>query len=295
MASRKRYYYRGRYSGYGRGKLVKKAKGNLIASKRATDVATFTVNFSYPFVLSGDLVTTSNPVRNHEVGVQALNVWDLLSRTPNFQSFKKMYDQCRIDYVKVRLNVTNSTIQTSDANKTYDIITAWDRTGVSNNDIIYKYDINDQVEGVFVTTGSRIAEYSGCTTLQLNAFQRWKQNKSVWPQSLMEKSQYVNTGDVNEWRESFNTNYLYYPLKVPTSETGADILMNSNNPAVLKENTSFPFKPTLLIGAFTTRIDSTSNSAKNLQLLTTDTKILMNAEFSVVLTFRGLKGTDSIS
>ncbi|ORX78311.1 hypothetical protein BCR32DRAFT_301821 [Anaeromyces robustus] len=187
MASRKRYYYRGRYSGYGRGKLVKKAKGNLIASKRATDVATFTVNFSYPFVLSGDVISAANT--NFQIGVQALNVWDLLSRTPNFQSFQKMYDQCRIDYVKSR---------------------------ISNNDIIYKYDINDKVDGIYVTTGSRIAEYSGATTLQLNAFQRWKQYKSVWPQSLMEKSQYVNTGDVNEWRESFNTSYLYYPLKIQT-------------------------------------------------------------------------------
>ena len=272
---------------------MKRAKGQYKAAKTATDNASFTVNFTHPFVLSGDTISGLNT--NYNVGVQALNVWDLLSKADNFQAFRKMYDQCRIDYVKVKLQVTDSTIQTSNANKMYDIYSAWDRTGLSIGDVLPKIN-NSKYVGLSVILSDKLTEYNGVNKLQLNAFQRWRQYTSIWPRNMMEKGQFISTGDVDQWRNAFNTDQLYYPFKeelVDVSEYNQ--LLNSNNPGILVENNKYPFKPTLLVGAFTTANDTVTNSAMTNIPLNNNTKIVMTAEFKVAMTFRGLRGAPAIT
>ncbi|ORX78300.1 hypothetical protein BCR32DRAFT_247261 [Anaeromyces robustus] len=248
---RKRYY-RGKNVNRG-GQLVKRARGNVRAAKKANDSTQFTVNFTYPFVLSGTTVL------NYHAGVVPLNVWDLLSRAPNFQNFRAMYDQCRIDYVKVKLQVTNSTLQTNNASQTYDIYTAWDRTGVSYQDI-YPHTNEGKIDGIYCIINDAIQNYSGVSKMQLNVFQKWRQNKNF---------ELKTTDDLK----------LY---------------LNSNNPGMFVENNKYPFKPTLLVGAFTTGINSQGKAVSNVPL-TNNTKIVMTAEFSVGMTFRALKGTPAIS
>lgn len=300
--STKRYYP---YSGNG---VVKRAKGNLIASKQAADRATFTVNFSHPFFLSSKKVwynpttgaysdaTTSPGAAYKEcwLGTYVLNVWDLLSKAENFKAFQKMYDQCAIDYCNVKLAVTNSVIQTGNSQTTYDLYTAWDRTGLSNGTFVGVPDATNNNYKGYAVIFDKIDEQGGVTKTQLNAYQRWKQSKSIWPKTSAEKN-LINCGEIIDWHDSVNTNDLYYPIKEelrPATGEWKDFL-NTNNPCLLNENVKYPFKPTLLVAAYSTNVDGTVATDK--VHVTNTNRIVMTAEFSVVMTFRGLKGAPTIA
>lgn len=289
--------------------LVKRARGNLKSSKSNTDALTQTITFTSPVVLTGKHFNGDNGVDYTSPttgtkpefygGVVALNIWDLLSRAPNFKAFQQMYDQVRIDYASVTLNVTNSTIQTNQADKTYDIYTAWDRTGIDFKDLYPTADQGYNVDGCIVGIGPKITDYQH-TKSTLNAFQRWKKSLYIYPKSLSEKSQYVSTGSVTEWRDPYNSTETKYPFKNSLeclspmeAVQNYNNFLNSDNPAILSENGKFSFKPTLLIGAFGTNVVDGIGVLN--QPLSNDTKIVMSADWKVVCTFRGAKGVASIT
>jgi len=280
------------------GSTVKRARGNLKASKSGTDSCTQTITFTHAIALTGDTLSGTKEGEFYYPGVMALNIWDLLSRAENFKSFRKMYEQCKIDYVYVKLNVTNSQISTADSQKMYDIYTAWDRTGISHDDIL-PYDVNDVIKGFHYVIGPRISEIANSKT-QLNAFQRWSKNMYLAPRSLQEKSQYVSTSEIFEWRKPYDYTHQVYPFIEDVSDMkGFENLMNMNNPGVLIENAKYPFKPTLLIGAFGSGMKAgTGGETDVVQMnlpLDSSTKIIMTCEFKVVLTFRGAKGGQTVA
>lgn len=304
--------------------LVRRARGNLKSAKSNTDSLTQTITFTAPVVLGGKTGINipdwyyipdeeSNRVNlktNAHLGVVALNVWDLLSRAPNFKAFQKMYDQVRIDYASVTLTVTNSTITTATSTQTYDIYTAWDRTGLDSTALDYKADSAGgvtEIQGVYITLGEKLTDYNHSKSV-LNAFQRWRKSLYIYPKSLQEKSQYVNTGQVVEWRKPYNTNDMFYPFfdKNILRGSGANdgekkkncadqytLVMNQDNPALFLENGKYPFKPTLLIGAFRSADNNGVATINN--PLADNTKIIMSSDWKVVCTFRGAKGAAAIS
>lgn len=286
-----------RYRKSGSG-LVKRARGNLKASKSGTDSCTQTITFTHPIALTGDTLSGTEEGQYYYPGVMALNVWDLLSRAENFKAFRRMYEQCKIDYVYVKLNVTNSQISTADSQKMYDIYTAWDRTGISSEDVL-PYEINDVIKGFRYVLGPRISEIANSKT-QLNAFQRWTKSLYIAPRSLQEKSQYVSTSEIVEWRKPYDYTHQVYPLNSDiTSLAAFESYMNINSPCILTENAKYPFKPTLLIGAFGSGIKAGSGGETDIvQMnlpLDSSTKIIMTCEFKVVLTFRGAKGGQTVA
>lgn len=290
-----------------KGSLVKRARGNLKSSKSNSDSLTQTITFTAPVVLSGKEYTNyTHPItgetKTHYAGVVALNIWDALSRAPNFQAFQRMYDQVRLDYSQITLNVANSTINTSEASTTYDIYTAWDRTGIDNLDVIPKISNAGGVasaDGAIIILNTKITETNHQKSV-LNAFQRWRKTLWIYPRTIQEKSQYISTGAISVWRDPYNTTDLYYPLKDDIQETTTKKagekfydFMNSDNPALFCENGKYPFKPTLLIAAFRSGVED-GEGKMNIPLMNT-TKIVMTADFKCVCTFRGSKGAASIS
>lgn len=296
-------YRKRNYKYYKKGSsLVKRAKGNLRASKAGNDQVQFTITFTYPVVLSGGSLSLANPERDVNPGVQALNIWDLLIRADNFKAYKKMYEQCRIDYVYVKLNVTNSQITTDNAQQMYDIYCAWDRTGVARDDLVVR-EVNNEILGVYCIMGPKITEYSGSKS-QLNAFQRWSKTMYIAPKALNEKTQFVNTGEIYEWRNSYDATHQYYPflnkLTGDNREHNYAMFMNEDNPCILQENGKYPFKPTLLLGAFKSGminqnlLGEQASTVQMNQPLNSETKIIMTCEFKVVMTFKGPRGSQSI-
>lgn len=303
MYKRRSTYFKGR----SKGSMVKRAKGNLRAAKVNADSLTQTISFTAPIVLSGkEYENYTNPITNvtsnQHAGVVAVNIWDALSRAPNFQAFQKMYDQVKLDYAQITLNVANSTINTNEASTTYDIYCAWDRSGIDDIDVLPKITTAGNVSsanGVIVVLNTKITEINHTKSV-LNAFQRWRKTFWISPRTIQEKSQYVSTGAISVWRGPYNTTDLYYPLSTDiqdsTQRRAAEKFyefMNSDNPAVFCENGKYPFKPTLLIGAFRSAVED-GQGKMNIPLLNT-TKIVMTADFKCVCTFRGSKGAAAIS
>lgn len=304
MAGYKRSYYN--YNPY-QSAAVKRAKGNLKAAARGTDTATFTVPVNHNFFLSGKTVyynpttgvTSSssgsgfNPVN---YGLYAINIYDILSKADNFNNYKKMYDSFRLDYVQVKLAVTNSTINTSNTGMTYDLYTAWDRTGLSEGDytkVVANNTASTAIDG-FAIVQDNIDEIAGNSKLTLNAFQRWKTTKTIWPQkgNSAEKD-YINCADIKDWHDNVNSTNLYYPIKnefKPTNATWKEWL-NSNNPCLLVENSKYAFKPTLLIAAYETKMNG---GVAEKAILSSSTQIVMSAEIKCVITFKGPKGGPTV-
>lgn len=286
---------------------VKRAKGNLKAAKSNADALTQTISFTAPLVLSGKLYENyTHPITgrtsNEYAGVTCLNIWDCLSRSPNFQAFQRMYDQVKLDYAQITLNVANSTINTNEASTTYDIYCSWDRTGIDDLDVIPKIETAGGVSnatGVIIKINDQLTEKSHSKSV-LNAFQKWRRTFWISPRTLQEKGQYISTGSINVWRDAYKTDGLYYPLKEAIQDTTPKKCaekfydyMNSDNAALFIENGKYPFKPTLLVGAFRSGVEN--NVGKMNIPLSESTKIVMTADFRCVCTFRGSKGAASIS
>ena len=199
--SSKSGYKRKRYSAdYSR------AKGQFKAASRGNDSLSFVVQSNHVFTATYDPEDQS--------GVAAVNVWDVLNRNSNFTSLKKMYDQVKIDGIKVKLSVTNAIIQLINANavNNYTIYTAWDKTGLSPSQVRFytqegaefaeieqaEFD-NDPVAAWKTKIGSSIVNNSTAKKSILNNFQRWGSNISCYPSLIYEKGQYVQTGDIKQF------------------------------------------------------------------------------------------------
>lgn len=281
----------------------KRTKGQFAASKRNNDNANFVISFTHAFALGTNNENNFDypePYVGASVGsVYAMNIYSLLARSDNFKCFKRMYDQVKINGVQVKMNVANATLNTANTVKTYDIYTAWDRTGLDPLVAPIKYTNDDQklCDKVGILLDKAIAQYGGVTKLQLNGYQRWTQNKSIYPTNLQEKSFYVNTGDIKEWADHFSPTDFMYPINTANKKPIDGFLaLNNTNPAWLVENPSIPWKPTLLIGAFVTggNLDQSPTEVNSFGHLPTDTKIYFSCEFKVACTFRGLKGNNIV-
>lgn len=293
--------------------IVGRAVGNLKAAKSGRDNATQVIPFTIPVVLSGKeySITYNGAEITANAGVYPLNILDGLERVENFQNLRKMYDSMRIDYIRVKLSVTNSTLSTANASQTFDIYTVWDRTGISKGDILPHYirspDGNGNMvedatrfDGLICALGDKITEYSGVSKLQLNVFQRWKQTRTIKPENTAEKSQWLMLSEMNSWRLPYNGTDLYFPI---ASENGSstsvltqylNAYLTDDNPGIIAENIKYPFKPTLLIGAFVTQWDSNTNQAIRTPI-PNGTKIVLSADVEVVCTMKGLRGSPVVS
>ena len=304
MVSYKRSY---NYNPY-QSSAVKRARGNLRASQRGTDTATFTVPVNHNFFLGGKEMyynpttgvtqqSSSSGFQKVNYAVYALNIYDILSKAENFNNYKKMYDSFRLDYVQVKLAVTNSTINTSNTGMTYDLYTAWDRTGLSSGDytkVVANTIASIAIDG-FAILQNNIDEIAGNTKVTLNAFQKWKQTKSIWPQKgNTTERDYINCGDVKDWHDSVNTTSKYYPIKTEQKPTNAtwETWLNQNNPCLLNENSKYAFKPTLLLAAYQTSVNENGIAEK--APLSSNTNIVMSAEIKCVVTFKGPKGGPTV-
>lgn len=310
-------WYRSPYSAraskrFKKSSIVKSGKGQIKAAKSATDNASFTIAVNHPFALSS--VSATNIWTDDEISVgnvYAINIYDVLAKSPNFQRFRNMFDQVRIDKIECKLQVTNQIINTGAAANLYDIYVAIDRNGLDNKYILGSHSQEKDAEDLanldryYLNVGGAIASIGSNTKSQLNAYQRWSLKRSIWPSSLQEKSQFVATDDIVAFDDSYNNNLACYNLdsafiqaKVDTTSevdyTQAMLAIeNKDTPTLLTSNAKFPFKPTILVGAFTSNpnADGTMNSFGP---IAENAKILMNAEFKIACTFRGSKGNDTV-
>lgn len=322
---RRRYYYGyrpnnsysrwTRYSSRTTGRTKRRAIGNLIAANSQKDSTQ--VNLSITHKCSArDFIANLNG-SNFRLGAYVINVWDLLRKSEFYQSYANMYDQIKIDSVKVKLTPVQWSFQgtTANVNQAITIGTAWDRTGISNENIkiigIANADTGvigtvSDTNGIYLDVTSTLWTYSSLVTRNLNPGSSVNINRAMYPSTIAEKGLYVNTADLKNWYGNYDFNKCrYFGVIKPGSgqantQTTLTALHTSyavpSNPCFIGEDSSIPFKPTLIIGIQGGVLNGNANpqDTSTFPLLgdtrTTDVPpVIFNAEFDVGVTFRGLR------
>lgn len=299
MAAKKRSYS-SKSSGYykKRSTVVSRAKGNFKASNKGNDVLSFVVNSNHVFT------ARYNPAT--EEGTACVNVWDVLQRNPNFNSLKSMYDQVRIDGIRVKLSITDAITSTNNIGQIRNITvcTAWDRTGISLNQTRFlraaavgesgpqeitpsEYD-NEKVIGWKTKIGSSIVNNTTIKKSMLSSFQRWSQYLSCYPSILNEKGQYIQTGDIKQFTSKTNQNTSYNEVNNSYDFNTVNEIISSSNPVIPFESSVVRFKPCLLVSVFSNGV---SEAGQITQFASVSYPIIFNGEWSIACTFRNLKGS----
>lgn len=223
---RRRGYYRnnnyGRRSYYWRRGSSTRSKswGNMKAAKQQADQSTFTINI--PSTLGAFLKSDSlGGDVTFEHGVYAMNIYDQLRKSDFFNSYASMYDEFKIDRVKVKLLPTEFTYTATSGAKysNVTVYTAWDRTGL-NKDQVLLYTKNvlstsekignktddANIDGLYVTIGKDITTYSSAESRVVNPGTNTSIVRWLNPKTMQEKSQWIGTSQLTKWYDEYQVN-----------------------------------------------------------------------------------------
>ena len=143
-----------------------------------------------------------------DTGTLALNIFDILRKNEFFKNYSSMYDSVRIDSCRVKIigvnwitgnnNSSNDNkIQTYKTPRSYVVVTAWDRSGLSENDVII--DVKPEEVGdnhmymypyIYTNIGRKITTYSSALTKHLGPGSSYEIVRQCYPSSPIEKNQF---------------------------------------------------------------------------------------------------------
>lgn len=313
--TRRRLYGRNYYSRRGTTSTsARRAVGNYRAAQQQKDITSVNLNI----VTKADASVMNKEINNEvkPVGVFALNIWDLLRRSEFYQSYANMYDQVKIDKIRLKLTPVNWTFNTQNTNafKAITVVTAWDRTGLSDEQYEIQataidpdyglFGLQGNTDGLYIKMNNEIGTYSSAQTRNLNPGSSLSIIRNLYPSNIQEKAFYVNTADLKEWYTNYDKlNCRYYGIEVPgwvagnpqsIQDSAADknIFIGalkqspsvSANPCFIGEDAAIAFKPTFLLGLLTNA--PPADYEANVVL---DGPVTFNIEADVGVTFRGLR------
>lgn len=239
----KRRYYR-RY-GYGSSKTSRKSWGNMKAAKQQADQSTFTVNI--PTTISAFSQNQTLNGKERSLGVYAMNIFDQLRKSEFFSNYANMYDEFKIDRVKVKLLPTNwASAANTNGNyyKNLTVYTAWDRSGLTdqqyelfvgtdygnlnipgisaNTWVIGTptgHDTGSGIDygGLYVTIGSDLTTYSSAESRVINPNTNTTITRWINPKTMQEKSQWLSTGLLKPWYLEYDGVKGRY-IKIPVTD-----------------------------------------------------------------------------
>lgn len=246
MARNWKRYYKRRYRKYYKNKYGSnygsRGYGQMKAAKQQADQASFVMNI--PTQISCKCVKGTVGNRQVELGTYPMNIYDLLRKSEFYQSYANMYDEFKIDNIKVKLIPVKYNVTVGDVNnagyQSFTVYTAWDRTGLNgkqlylntasgvyNNEPINpnspngakNYDYIGKAgdfDGVYCLVGSDITTYSSAESRQVSVGQNSSIVRWLKPKTLSEKSQWLSTAQLKAWYTQYsNTDALF--RYIPTS------------------------------------------------------------------------------
>lgn len=297
------YFKRGNwgYNPYKKYKSGYSKKGQYKAAAQSRDSLKFVIKCNHAFVAKYNSAQNS--------GTAVINIYDVLRENQQFKSFQNLYDQIKVNSVRVNLNVTDAETFISDVTsvKTINIVTAWDRTGISRDNVKFlknnpstepnapafldidpiNYDTESATAFVY-KIGKGIVNVTGSKKSILNTYQRWNSFRAIYASTMEEKSSYLSTDnfqkfiDYNNIGDNGNGNYI----SPDVNGSFVNTFFNSSNPCVPFESPSCKWKPTLMVGVFKTGISENELQVSNYEDCG---NVIFNAEFSIDVTFRNLK------
>lgn len=248
-----RYYGRNRYNQYyGRTRNYyrsnrNKSWGNMKAAKQQADQSTFTINI--PSTLEAANYPSASPfdgTKTLNYGVYPLSIFEQLRKSEFYQSYASMYDEFKIDRIKVKLLPTEFTYTASTGQnqkyKNVTVYTAWDRTGLSKDQLIllathltestekigsYTENgstITDDGDGLYCIVGNDITTYSSSESRVINPGTNTTIVRWLNPKTMDEKGQWVSTGLLRKWYDGYGGGHFY---GLPTGKVDANKLLTS--------------------------------------------------------------------
>lgn len=297
----RRRYYRRRYyrRGYG-SRSGRRAYGNMKAAKQQADNATFTINVPSKITSFMKSNTTLPGLVNETrtTGVYPISIYDLLRRSEFFNNYANMYDEFKIDKIKVKLLPTAFTINTNGSYRNLTVYTAWDRTGLNSTQLYANIDkITPANNKIYCTVGEDITTYSSAESRTVNPNTNTSITRWLNPKTITEKSQWLSTALLKKWYNGYSevdgcfTGIDFSGDEVDLANISTQLndlnavirysACAKDNPCFLLEDPSIKFKPTLLVGVFPPVDATTFNENTNL--------IHFNVETEIVCTYRGLR------
>lgn len=248
-------------------KPYNKTGSNLIARAWKSIKECNNSNSAIDFAFKINYAFTACYNSHDRTGVAAINLYEVLAQSDNFNNMIKNWDQVKINGANVRLNICDAILNYADVSqiKSVNVVTGWDRTGISLNNVDFlSNDGNLIPENEWSTTTSKfyrntigpdVANGYGCKKGLVNSYQRFSRYESCFPSGMEEKSCYVPTSTLESYapeeNKDPNTSILQIIQKFE-NQTINDQLTQSN-PCLPFEG-SIKWKPTLLVGVFSTTI-----------------------------------------
>lgn len=312
---RRRYSRRSsRYSS----RTVRKALGNLKAANQQKDSATVNINCIAKgsawgsckvIAVSGEAGAAGTTYGYLHNGILAVNIFNVLKKSDFFNCYAPMYDQFKIDGIKVKLTPVKWPPELDNPAKfqncnAFTIVTAWDRSGLSANqfrqikkDVMSADQVLDYAWYVTFTDEAPLTSYSSAISRSVNRNSSCNIVRYLYPSTAQEKGQYLSTNSLENVATLIDnpdpttfTSICYVP--------GSDQNNTKENPCFWLESPSIPFKPTLLVGvlaaedptySFVAATNSNRPSVDGYHNLINEVKF--NLEFDIMVTFRGLRKT----
>ena len=314
----------------------RRAAGNYRAALQQRDSTQ--INLSIPTTISCKSTTGPHNITNYFKGateldatvqlmydgVYALNIWDLIRKSTFYQSYANMYDQIKLDRIRIKLTPGSFIQSTGSAYQSYTVVTAWDRTGLSEEQLSWNTDAWGQLNGPGgdkignaaapqyglwnILTADDISTYSSAVTKPITSNANTSIVRTIYPRTSAEKGYYVNTADIDAWYDGCNYNHWYGivnerasyglsqnaaaaaqgadPIAVPVFRGTAQISSTATqkNPCFILESPNIPWKPTLLIGLMNKGAISIAGEDPQY-----DPEIQFYVEADIGVTFRGLR------
>lgn len=301
------------YKPYKKGNSInKRSNGNFKAAKAQADNANI--------VVKGTLITNAlykseydaNPVYIGEdkcyvknVGTSFINFYNVLNKNKNFILQKQLWDEFRINKIRVKMTVADAATTAASFNeiKTIQVITAWDRTGLSCRQItaldkvpegegdngLRKENIIDpltekrtkNVKMFYTKLGPIIEEYGSKYKTPLNSFQNFKRSCNLSVRDGAEKNSWISTEVIDDPGFTYNAINCSYTCDAKNQKTLEDF-ENDSNPANPIENPTNKWKPTLLISVYRSGISGN----QLVEAVDTD-NVIFNVSYEMDIVFRG--------
>ena len=274
------------------------------------------VNSTLDFAFKINYAFVANYNATNQTGVAAINIYDVLFGSENFKNMMKNWDQVKVNGVTCRLNITDYTVAASQA---VNVVTGWDKTGLSvvplatktiednggyagdvwffetttpaavnvdNAILASDWDDPQHPAKAFVNRiGKRITEGYGAKKGLLNNYQRFSRYESCWPSTMDEKCCYIPTANFVKYNNVASTSDNLCTI----SDTFNDQCVNDQlavaNPCIPFENSNIKWKPTLLVGVFKTAVNGGT-----IEQYGGCGTVVFNGEFTIPVTFKGQKG-----
>ena len=310
---------------------LRRASGNYRAALQQRDQSS--VNLSIPSTLT---VTNKNITINdgfkpdmqqsitiQSGGIAAINVWDLMRKSTFYQSYANMYDQVKIDRIRIKLTPSSFVQSNNTLYSAYTVVTAWDRTGISDEQLAW----NTAAQGIDNGPGSMvigsngaptyglylnmsaddISTYSSAVTKPVNAGSNSSIIRTIYPRTSQEKGFYINCADIDSWYEGIGNDNNWYGIKNARAVDATTISVNdgsgvktvpvyktmdvvdsnavNKNPCFIGESSVIAWKPTLLVGILNKTVSVTTDGQTNDEV----PRMNFYIEADIGVSFRGLR------